>query len=305
MGKIVVTNLAEFQTHLQELTDRGEDFLYRGQRDSDWPVSCAAARRLVANSTDLLELQSLSDKTLVGYLEFLIAKARMRGFMPSGFREDASSLELLAQLQHQGAATGLINCTRQPLVALWFASGQPNSRDGAVYVLPRSATKGLTSRRDIEKELQTHYLEDAISSWEPSVIGNRIVAQSSVFVLGVSAILPHQMEQIIVEKGCKTEIRSQLANVYGITEEMLFSDFPGYAVANGCDKSFDRSNTISYWIERLEMAEEDSAKATAHFDCGLAFEAVEEHASALAHYEAASLIRESMSEQGEDAGEGK
>ena len=63
------------------------------------------------------------------------------------------------------------------------------------------------------------------------MIGNRIVAQSSIFILGVSAIWPHKMEQIIVEKRCKTEIRSQLANVYGITEEMLFSDFPGYAVA--------------------------------------------------------------------------
>ena len=29
MGKIVVTNLAEFQMHLQEFTDRGEDLLYR------------------------------------------------------------------------------------------------------------------------------------------------------------------------------------------------------------------------------------------------------------------------------------
>ena len=305
MGKTVVTNLAEFQTLLQELTKRGEDLLYRGQRDSDWPVSCAAARRLVANPTDLLELQSLSEKTLVGYLEFLIAKARMRGFMPPGFREDASSLELLAQLQHQGAATGLFDCTRQPLVALWFACGHPNSRDGAVYVLPRSATKGLTSRRDIEKELRSHYLDDTISSWEPSVIGNRIVAQSSVFLLGVSAIGPNKIDQIIVEKRCKTVIRSQLASVYGITEEMLFSDFPGYAVANGFDKSFDKSNTISYWIERLEMAADDNAKATAHFDCGLAFEAIEEHESALTHYEAARLIRGRESMPSEDAGEGK
>lgn len=305
MAQNVVADIAEFQELLQELTERGEDFLYRGQRDSDWPVSCAAARRLVTNPADFLALRNLSEKTLIGYLEFLVAKARMRGLMPSGLRDDASSLELLAQLQHQGAATGLIDCTRQPLVALWFACGQQNSRDGAVYVLPHSSTRELSSRGDIERELQSHYLDDTILSWEPSVIGNRIVAQSSIFLLGVTAIGQDKLEKVIVKTESKTKIRAQLANVYGITEELLFLDFPGYAMANGFDKSFDKRNTISYWIERIDLADDDDAKVEAHFDCGKAYEAIEEYESADEQYEAARLIEVGKSLPEGDAGEGK
>ena len=289
----VVTSLAEFQTLLPELTQEKEGFLYRGQRVSDWPVSCAAARRLAKDPTDLLEIQSLSLRTLIGYLEFLVAKAKMRRFLPSGFREDAPSLELLGQLQHQGAATGLIDFTRQPLVALWFACGRPLSEDGAVYVLPSSATQWLSNPRDLSKEIRALYLDDEIWSWEPSVVGSRIVAQSSVFIMGVSAIESNKIEKVIVQKESKRVILSQLANMYGITEEMLFLDFPGYAEANGSDKDFDSRHTISYWLEQIELADDNDAKAAAHYDCGVALEDIEELERAKEQYEEARRIIES------------
>ena len=61
------------------------------------------------------------------------------------------------------------------------------------------------------------------------MVGSRIVAQSSVFIMGVSAIESNKIEKVIVQKESKRVILSQLANMYGITEEMLFLDFPGYA----------------------------------------------------------------------------
>ena len=88
-------------------------------------------------------------------------------------------------------------------------------------------------------------------------------------------------------------ILSQLANMYGITEEMLFLDFPGYAEANGSDKDFDSRHTISYWLEQIELADDNDAKAAAHYDCGVALEDIEELERAKEQYEEARRIIES------------
>lgn len=299
MKKRVITSLVEFQTVLQELTHEREGLLYRGQPKSDWPVSCAAARRLAKDPADPLEIQGVSIRTLVGYLEFLTARARMRGFLPSGFREDSTSLELLGQLQHQGAATGLIDFTRQPLVALWFACDESQSDDGAVYVLPSSTTEWLSRHKDLKKEIRSLYGEDTIWSWEPTVVGSRIVAQSSVFVLGIPLIGPDKLEQVIVQRESKREILSQLENVYGITEETLYLDFPGYAVANGFDKNFDSRHTMSYWLEQIELAVSDEEKAEAYKNCGLAFEDINDPTNASKQYAAERSIREYLERKNE------
>jgi len=154
MNETVITSVAEFQACLQELESDEAGLLYRGQADAVWPVSCSAARRLTQDPANPIEDQ-LINTLLVGYLEYLIAKARMRGFLPPGFSETSPDLELLAQLQHQGAATGLIDFTRQPTVALWVACSDAYEKDGAVYVLARSATEELSNSRDLEKRIQS------------------------------------------------------------------------------------------------------------------------------------------------------
>ena len=151
-------------------------FLYRGQADATWPVDCSAAQRLTKNSA--IETQ-LIRHLFVGYLDILISTTRMRGFLPPGFSESISDLELLAHLQHQGAATGLIDFTRHPLVALWFACHESLDTDGAIYVLNRSQTEEIGRREDLEnKTLQSIYVEDKedkLWSWEPSALGNRML----------------------------------------------------------------------------------------------------------------------------------
>ena len=283
MNETVVTSVAEFQARLQELESDEAGLLYRGQADAIWPVSCSAARRLTQDPANPVEDQ-LIDSLLIGYLEFLIAKARMRGFLPPGFSETSPDLELLAQLQHQGAATGLIDFTRQPSVALWFACNEQRTEDGAIYVLARSATEEISNSRDLEKQIQSFYEEDTLWSWEPSARGNRIVAQSSVFVFGVPAVASDKMERFIVQADSQHDILTQLDAVYGINEEMLFSDFPGYAVANAANKTFDVKRTVSYWREQVELASVESNKATAHFYCGVAYSAVQDFQNATEQY---------------------
>ena len=57
--------------------------------------------------------------------------------MPYGDKGQSSTpLQLLAKLQHFGAATGLLDFTHNPLVALWFACDEPG-HDGKVFFLSK------------------------------------------------------------------------------------------------------------------------------------------------------------------------
>ena len=295
MSETVITSVAEFHEQLRKLATGAAVFLYRGQAEAAWPVSCSAARRLTKDPSDPLEIQNVSFRTLIGYLEFLIARAKMRGFLPPEIDITSPDLELLAQLQHQGAATGLIDFTRQPHVALWFACNEARADDGAISVLARSATEEISSRRDIEnRTIQSFYQGDTLWSWEPAALGNRIVAQSSVFVLGVPAVASDMMGKFIVRAGSKNEILGQLESVYGISEEMLFSDFPGFAVANAANKSFDINDSMTFWLEQIARSVDDAAKVTAHRACGLAYADIRDDEKAKVQYVAAQRIAERM-----------
>lgn len=279
-----ITTVAQFHARLAELEAEKRPFLYRGQPESDWPVNCSAARRLTGFAASPIENQ-LIEQLLVGYLEYLIGKARRRGLNPSMFDESATDLELMAHLQHQGAATGLIDFTRQPLAALWFACNGSNDKDGAVYVLPHSEAKE-TKHRDTPKKIQSFYGRNELRSWEPPVLGSRIVAQRSVFVFGVPAIPVHTMEKLIVPAASKGAILIELKSVYGISEEELFPDFPGYAVANSSEKAFDVHSTIDYWKEQIDTVS-GGRKAWAHLMCGAAYSGVHNHWKAVEHYDEA------------------
>ena len=286
-----ITTVAQFHAWLEELDAGKRPFLYRGQSDSHQPVNCSAVRRLTGFATEPIENQ-LTDHLLVGYLEYLIGKARRRGFMPSNLGESAADLEdleLLALLQHQGAATGLMDFTRRPLAALWFACNESNDRDGAVFLLPHAEVEEIKKRDALKEKIQFFYGKNKLWSWEPPVLGSRIVAQSSVFVFGISAIPLARMERLTIPAVKKRNILGELETVYGINEEELFPDFSGYAVANSSKKTFDVNRAIEYWKEQIDSAS-DRKRAWAHLMCGAAYSAVQNHSQAVEHYDEAIRI---------------
>ena len=280
-----ITTVAHFHTRLHEFVTKGP-FLYRGQSDSEWEVNCSAVRRLNTHVAGQIDNESI-EPVLTGYLEYLIGRARERGLSPSDYDglSDLEDLELLALLQHQGAATGLIDFARQPLTALWFACNGSTGKEGAVYVLPQFEVAVIKRREVVRKKLVAFYGDEKLWSWEPPVRVSRMLAQSSVFVFGAPRIPLSKMKKMRISAEGKARILYELEAHYGISEEVLFPDFPGYAVANSTSRTFAVSGAVDYWKEQVDSASDDVQKARAHFNCGVVYEAFQEYELAFSHFD--------------------
>lgn len=125
------TILAKYMRRIHESAADTGAYVFRGQSDARWPLRSGASRRLAVESAKEGDQEYVED-----YLEYhrdLLDRARR--IAPYGYRGPSETdLQLLAKLQHFGAATGLLDFTYSPLVALWFASDGP-SRDGNVFFL--------------------------------------------------------------------------------------------------------------------------------------------------------------------------
>ena len=128
--------LDKYLSEIRDTTDRlglGR-YAYRGQGKACWPLQSAATRRLIKQRAS--RIQS-STQFLSIYLDYhagtLIGPARAQGLGIDSGRE-ISDLQLLAKLQHLGAATGLLDFSWDPLVGLWFACEHPDE-DGKLFIV--------------------------------------------------------------------------------------------------------------------------------------------------------------------------
>ena len=91
----------------------GGSMLYRGLADKDWPVEASASRRIKTPSNNASAPMPVFQKCFLHTLED--ARQWGLGHPPSG---ELCDLELLADLQHHGVATCLIDFTQTPLTLL-------------------------------------------------------------------------------------------------------------------------------------------------------------------------------------------
>ena len=265
--------------------------IYRGQGNSDWKVDCSAVRRLEAYRDSRIVPQIVGH-SLVAYLANLLNEgSRYIGTCPE-LPRGCSDLDLLVQLQHQGAATGLIDFTLSPLVALWFACTGHPEKDGAVYVLPRTRTQDIDRDQVQRRGLLNYFYGIGDHDWttshlyllSPRVMDGRPASQQSVFVLGAPFIWPALLKKVEIDKNAKKDLLAELRTSHDLTEESLFVDFAGFAQANSFSRPFDTINTVEFWTERIRGITERTEKAQAHVDCGMAYSAIEDHEHAIAQY---------------------
>ena len=268
---IEISSLADYINLIDEITDPDINYLYRGQENEAWHVTSSAYRRLVKQAETgapeqqrniandlLLEIEadiepSLLADLFVGYSRQIVDEVKLR--YPSIYR-DMTPLECMAHLQHNRVATGLIDFTFSPLVALWFACGNQEEANGKVFVLENDSEKieEIKTTEQLQQELDAFFdvYQPQWYLWSPTldsraVDTERMNMQQSVFLFGLPEINTEMIAQeIIIPNGPKENIRTALAKM-GISEKTLFSDLLGFFERNSYNQPYDRTLTEPYY----------------------------------------------------------
>lgn len=217
---------------------QGEMMLYRGLAEADWDVSSSAYRRIERSEK---KPSSTIDSMIHGYTAELLNDASLRGFRERQ-NKNLSDLEMLAELQHYGAATCLIDFSENAMIALWFACYECPGHDGKVVAVETGdATDILTiSYEDINKPIESFLDQGKLWKWKPNSMNNRIFAQQSTFLFGIGRIEEGNVNcrEVKIEADRKEFIRDALKKSYGIGEQSLFNDLDGFARCNSHSRPY-------------------------------------------------------------------
>lgn len=229
---------------------------FRGQADSSWKLHSGATRRLIKHHRDIIAAPNFSQIYASYHSDVLIKPARTNGFdIDDGYQ--VSDLQLLAKLQHFEAATGLLDFTWNPLVALWFACKDNEDYDGNVFVVDlRNPLRFQQVPSEMEKQsVKAIFLPGSDAGkllyWEAKIHGEaatRILRQRSVFVIGRPLIPKDVVQHIEIKASDKGEIRKELEDVFDISERTLFMDIHGFSVANNSTAPVDQINDPNYYL---------------------------------------------------------
>ena len=212
---------------------QGPFVLYRGLADAAWEVESSAYRRIKPEDGET------PPRVFQNYIQRLLDRAGLQGFKRRE-GDEFSELELLAQLQHNGAATCLIDFTENALVALWFACREESGKPGKVVAMATDNPDdfSILTYDDLGKPIIDFLNKGKLWKWQPSGFNNRIVAQGSFFVFGEGKIEERRYEEIRINRNSKQKIREELKEKFGISEESLFSDFTGFALSNAHNRPY-------------------------------------------------------------------
>ncbi len=165
---------------------QGAQYVWRGQRDASSTVQ-SRLNRHVAKTLGKSEVSAIKDAEA----EILGHVRHQRWNLEEGVPLDL--LTLAARLQHHGVPTRLLDVTRDPLVAAFFASetaaGGDDTADGAVVALkvPEDASVAVkpdsSDAESVEDALEFSPKDAPYALWEPPSVDPRIVTQRGCFLV--------------------------------------------------------------------------------------------------------------------------
>ena len=238
----------------------GRHMLYRGIADTEKkrPALTAIARRL--------QDEGENEGEFIRANQELIETVKMRGHGDQ--KKLQHDLEILAELQHYGAATCLMDFTRNPFAGLWFACKNPALKNGRVLAINsvdynRFVKVNAESMQEpIGDLLPSSRRKGRLWVWEPKRQNERIIAQQSVFVFGAAKIQPEHVFSVKSTDGVWDELQK-----YGVSLESLFCDFDGFARANTSAQQYGAGNYLDKAMD--EHAHEKYENAIEHYSRAL------------------------------------
>lgn len=211
------------------------------------------------------------------YIRNLISEAKR---LYPDYQRRIHDLDVLAEIQHMGGATCLVDFSRNFLVALWFATQDYNisdrSKQETGYLLCydvnydsiiKDNLKIINNREKEEQSIESILLNTRKSIkyngndsykfvlWTPSNSNNRIIRQDSVFLFGIEPfkIDDHKVTVIPIPFVWKKAIQMTLKTYFGISSISLYGDTSGYATSN--NKFTSLSISSSYFCEDNDWPE--------------------------------------------------
>lgn len=225
---------------------------------------------------EIIGYSSFSYSDYISYHEHLIQNAKSTE--PTNYK-NISDLEVLADLQHYGAATCLVDFSRNVLTSLWFACRENSGKiehpmdqyQGHYGILYCYDTQHDIIDKNNLTIVNHHEVNTPISSllartkkftnfcsnseytfllWEPTHLNARITKQDSVFLFGLSKFLisEHPILSIIIHDDIKADIIKALDQVFNINANTIFHDKQGYATINS---KFDRLSLTQNTSEKF------------------------------------------------------
>ncbi len=187
-----------------------------------------------------------------------------------------NDLELLAELQHYGAATCLIDFTTHSFVALYFACASLDNKTEKVVAFNSDNTNLYNEiTNDTNKEI-SHWLTEHIRNkklWvfsPPKELNNRIISQQSVFVFGSLTL---SVENFHICEITNKKIIMQQLKENGTSAKMLFDDFVGFSTQNSHDKKYENWDTDSDFVSgRIYQASENYETTIKYYDKAINFD---------------------------------
>lgn len=222
---------------------------FRGEVSAQWPLMTSLARRLQNYCPDRALWPLRESRAL------RIFRRKAHNYL-SDNSALADDLRCLALMQHHGASTRLLDFTKSPYVAAFFALENAVD-DAAVYALNTPLLWSATPRFDatltrerIDPRIAGNYERYFLNNdqpviWfgEPSEMDRRLVAQSGLFVMPGQLDRPlaeiledyEQGTPLLVKYVLPFKLRAEAMDALyrmNVTSATLFPDLEGLAMAS-------------------------------------------------------------------------